>query len=151
MRTKPFNVYLKKVLTSVLSVTLLSSCMPTQEEQTAAILAAVERFNNAFNSHDVNRVMDAMTQDCVFENTAPAPDGRHVEGAAEVRVVWEKFFAANPDARFEAEEIFASKDRCVVRWVYRKTKEGLPWHLRGVDVFKIRDGKVAEKLSYVKG
>lgn len=42
-------------------------------------------------------------------------------------------------------------DRCVVRWIYHKTKEGKPWHLRGVDVFKVRDGKVSEKLSYVKG
>jgi hypothetical protein len=26
-----------------------------------------------------------------------------------------------------------------------------PWHLRGVDVFTVRDGKVAAKLAYVKG
>jgi hypothetical protein len=24
-------------------------------------------------------------------------------------------------------------------------------HVRGIDLFKVRDGKVAEKLSYVKG
>jgi len=30
-------------------------------------------------------------------------------------------------------------------------KDGQPWHLRGVDVFRVRDGKVAEKLAYVKG
>jgi hypothetical protein len=29
-------------------------------------------------------------------------------------------------------------------------KEG-PGSVRGVDVFRVRDGKVAEKLSYVKG
>ena len=124
--------------------------MSTQE-QNAATLAAVERFNTAFNNHDADSVMDAMTEDCIFENTAPAPDGRRIEGAAEMRAYWEKFFASNPDAHFEAEEIFASDDRCVVRWVYRKTKDGQPWHLRGVDIFKIRDGKVAEKLAYVKG
>lgn len=124
--------------------------MPTQE-QNADTLAVVERFNAAFNSHNVDSVMDAMTQDCVFENTAPAPDGLRIEGAANVRAYWEKFFSSNPDARFEAEEIFAAKDRCVVRWIYHKTKDGKPWHLRGVDIFKIRDGKVAEKLAYVKG
>ncbi len=123
--------------------------MPTQEN--AATLAAVERFNAAFNNHDVDLVMDAMTQDCVFDNTNPAPDGLRIEGAAEVRVFWEKFFATNPDAHFEVEEIVAFNDRCVVRWVYRKTKDSHPWHLRGVDIFKIREGKVAEKLAYVKG
>lgn len=124
-------------------------CMLTQKD--AATLAAVERFNAAFNSHDIDLVMAAMTQDCVFDSTNPAPDGLRIEGAAEVRVFWEKFFAANPDAHFEVEEIFASNDRCVVRWLYRKTKDSRPWHLRGVDIFKIRDGKVAEKLAYVKG
>ena len=48
-------------------------------------------------------------------------------------------------------DIFAAGDRATVRWVYRKTKDVKPWHLRGVDVFKVKDGKVAEKLAYVKG
>ena len=124
--------------------------MPVQEQNTATLLA-VERFNAAFNSHDVDAVIDAMTHDCVFDNTAPAPDGHRMEGAAEVRAYWEKFFASNPDAHFKTEEIFACNDRCVVRWVYHKTKDNRPWHLRGVDIFKIRNGKVAEKLAYVKG
>jgi ketosteroid isomerase-like protein len=38
-----------------------------------------------------------------------------------------------------------------VLWVYRKMRNGQPWHLRGVDVFTVRDGKVAAKLAYVKG
>ncbi|GAA4415811.1 nuclear transport factor 2 family protein [Nibrella viscosa] len=113
--------------------------------------AAVDRFNAAFNKHDVDAVMNAMTEDCIFENTNPAPDGTRLVGALAVRAYWEKFFAANPDAFFEAEEIVATGDRCVVRWTYRKTKEGKPWHLRGVDIFKVRDGKVSEKLAYVKG
>ena len=51
----------------------------------------------------------------------------------------------------EAEEVFATGDRCVVRWVYRWVREGKPGHVRGVDLFRIADGRVAEKLSYVKG
>lgn len=104
-------------------------------DNTQNTITAVERFNSAFNRHDVNAVMDAMTEDCIFENTSPAPNGTRVEGDAAVRAYWEKFFANNPDAHFEAEDIFAAGDRCVVRWIYRKTKEGKPWHLRGVDVF----------------
>jgi ketosteroid isomerase-like protein len=38
-----------------------------------------------------------------------------------------------------------------VLWVYHKMRSGQPWHLRGVDVFTVRDGKVAAKLAYVKG
>jgi len=29
--------------------------------------------------------------------------------------------------------------------------DGSPGHVRGVDVFRIRAGKIAEKRSYVKG
>jgi ketosteroid isomerase-like protein len=114
-------------------------------------LAAVRRFNEAFNRHDVDGVMAAMTEDCLFENTAPFPDGTRYEGAAAVRQFWAGFFAGAPAARFEIEEEFVAGDRCVVRWVYRKSKEGRPWHLRGVDLFRVTGGKVAEKLSYVKG
>jgi hypothetical protein len=48
--------------------------------------------------------------------------------------------------------MFAVDDRCTVRWLYRWTgPDGTPGHVRGVDVFRVRDGKVAEKLAYVKG
>lgn len=121
------------------------------EDESAATLAAVARFNDAFNTHDPDAVMAAMTEDCVFENTNPPPDGARYEGQKAVRAFWEQFFRNSPDAHFAAEEIIAAGDRCVVRWVYRKTKDGKPWHLRGVDVFRVRNGKVFEKLSYVKG
>ncbi len=125
--------------------------MNDHERNTALTLLAVENFNEAFNRQDVEAVMNCMTEDCIFENTSPMPDGTRLEGAAAVREFWKKFFTNSPDAHFEAEEIFATGNRCVVRWVYTKIKDGNPWHLRGVDLFTVRDGKVAEKLAYVKG
>jgi ketosteroid isomerase-like protein len=113
--------------------------------------AAVERFNAAFNRHDVDAIMKCMTADCVFENTRPAPDGTRLVGQAAVRAYWEEFFARSPQARFETEELFAAADRCVVRWTYHWVRDGETGHVRGVDVFRVRDGKVAEKCSYVKG
>ncbi len=118
---------------------------------TAETLTAVRQFNEAFNNHDVDGIMETMTDDCVFEGTAPAPDGIRYEGKEAVREYWKQFFDHSPDAHFETEEIFADEHRCVVRWIYRKAKNGAPWHLRGIDLFRIRDGKIAEKLSYVKG
>ena len=113
--------------------------------------AVVERFNEAFNRHDVDAIMAHMTDDCVFENTRPAPDGSRIEGQAAVRAFWIEFFRRSPQAHFDAEEVFEAGDRCVVRWRYEWIREGTPGHVRGVDVFRVRDGKVAEKLSYVKG
>ncbi|MGZ8440005.1 MAG: nuclear transport factor 2 family protein [Candidatus Deferrimicrobiaceae bacterium] len=115
-------------------------------------LETVRRFNEAFDRHDVDGVMAAMTEDCVFENTCPPPDGERYAGRGAVRTFWERFFASFPDARFTTEEIFAAKDRCVIRWRYDWVgKDGMPGHIRGVDLFRVRDGKVAEKLAYVKG
>lgn len=111
----------------------------------------INSFNEAFNRHDAAAVAALLTEDTVFEDTSPAPDGRRVEGKAAVAEFWRIWFARNPDARFETEEMIVNGNRAVVRWTYRKTRSGEPWHLRGVDVFKVRDGKVAEKLAYVKG
>jgi ketosteroid isomerase-like protein len=120
--------------------------------ETAATLAAVAQFNDAFGRHDVDGVMAAMTEDCVFENTVPPPDGERHVGQAAVRRFWERFFRGTPSATFQTEEVFAAGPRCVVRWVYRwQNADGSAGHVRGVDVIRVRDGKVAEKLSYVKG
>ncbi len=111
----------------------------------------IERFNKAFNEHDADALSALMTDDTVFEDTSPAPDGRRIEGKSAVVDYWRAWFARNPGAQFDAEEMFVSGNRAVVRWVYRKLRNGQPWHLRGVDVFTVRDGKVAAKLAYVKG
>jgi len=111
----------------------------------------VEHFNEAFNRHDVDAIMSWMTDDCVFENTRPAPDGTRFVGHSAVRACWEEFFRRSPQAHFDIEELFTAGDRCIVRWRYTWVRDGTPGHVRGVDLFRVRDGKVAEKLSYVKG
>ncbi|WP_433289950.1 nuclear transport factor 2 family protein [Pseudonocardia sp. CA-142604] len=109
-------------------------------------LAAVQRFQTAFDAQDVDAIMATMTGDCVFEDTSP-PDGRRHVGADAVREAWTALFAGAPDGGFTTEELIEAGDRVVVRWRYS-------WgsgHVRGVDVFSVRDGLVAEKLAYVKG
>ena len=120
-------------------------------DRAASTLAAVEAFNEAFNRHDVDEIMAHMTDDAVFESTSPPAGDRHV-GAAAVRAAWEAFFAASPTAHFDAEDVFAADDRCVVRWVYTWTDpDGSARRIHGVDVLRVRDGLVSEKLAYVKG
>lgn len=115
-------------------------------------LETISRFNAAFNRHDVDAIMALMTDDCLFDNTFPPPDGCRFAGQSAVRDVWEEMFRTTPDACFETEEVFAAGDRCTARWIYRWTgQDRTPQHIRGVDVFRVRDGKVAEKLAYVKG
>ncbi|HSZ21399.1 MAG TPA: nuclear transport factor 2 family protein [Candidatus Acidoferrum sp.] len=122
-----------------------------EQPQDQATRATIDRFNEAFNRHDSDALSALLTDDTVFEDTSPAPDGRRIAGKAAVVEFWRGWFARNPDARFEAEEIIVSGNRAVVLWVYRKIRDGQPWHIRGVDVFAVRNGKVAAKLAYVKG
>jgi len=68
-----------------------------------------------------------------------------------VRAFWAAFFARSPAARFEAEEVFAAGDRCVVRWVYHWIRDGQPGHGPRRRRLPHPRGRVAEKLSYVKG
>ena len=123
------------------------SAVQEMDATTAGTLDAVDRFNTAFNSHDVDAIMALMTDDCIFESTGPAPEGVRYEGQNAVRAVWAGLFRDAPEALFTAEEIFASGDRCVVRWHFSFGSG----HVRGVDVLRVQDGKVAEKLAYVKG
>jgi uncharacterized protein (TIGR03086 family) len=110
-------------------------------------LAVVGRFNAAFARQDVDDVMAQMTDDCVFDTTAPAPDGRRYEGRDEVAAAWRAFFAASPTATFDAEEVVGADDRGGVRW----TDRGDDGHVGGIDQLRVRDDQVAEMLSDVKG
>ena len=114
-------------------------------------IAVVTRFNEAFARGDVDAVMALMTADCVFENTSPAPDGERFQGAEAVRAFWNQFFAGTEAPRFETEEMIALHDRVVARWRFTWGSGATAGHVRGVDLFRVREGKVAEKLAYVKG
>ena len=114
---------------------------------TASTEETISAFNDAFGRHDVDAVMALMTDDCIFENTLPTPDGERHVGQEAVRAFWNQFFHDSPRAAFETEEMVVAGDRAVVLWRFG-------WgdgHIRRIDLFKVRDGKVAEKLSYVKG
>jgi ketosteroid isomerase-like protein len=117
-----------------------------------SVIEPVIRFNEALNAQDVDTMMQLMTENCIFENTDPPPDGSRYVGQQAVRAFWVEFFRSSQHARIEIEEIFASGEHCVMRWIYSWVdSQGKPGHIRGVDVYKMAAGKISEKLSYVKG
>ena len=125
---------------------------PARMSRLEAAIRIVLSFNEAFNRHDVPGMMQLMTDDCVFENTSPAPDGSVYEGKQSVTQFWQDFFRESPRANIEIEEIFSVGYRCIMRWKYKwADSTGGKGHVRGVDVFKIKEGLICEKLSYVKG
>jgi ketosteroid isomerase-like protein len=109
-------------------------------------LSEIQRFNAAFGHHDIDAVTTLMTDDCVFEDTSPPHGKRHV-GQAEVRKAWEELFSSSPTTAFMTEEGIVCGDRATYRWRYQFDGGSI----RGVDVFRVADAKVAEKFAYVKG
>jgi predicted SnoaL-like aldol condensation-catalyzing enzyme len=115
-------------------------------------MRTVLAFNEAVNRHHIAGMMKLMSEDCIFENTTPPPDGTVYQGKEAVTRFWQDFYRQSPQAHFEIEEIFGLGIRCIVRWRYEWVDtSGQKGHVRGVDIFKLQDGLISEKLSYVKG
>ncbi len=107
--------------------------------------ALMDSFNAAWNAHDLTAALALCTADVVFDDRSGAR-WASLLGIEQVRAAWAPVFA-EPAGRFEFEEVFAAGNRVVQRWRF-------DWgtgHVRGVDMITLRDGRIAEKLSYVKG
>ena len=107
----------------------------------------IQRFHDALNRRDLDALDDLITDDCVFDATSPAPDGTRHVGRQAVLEAFRAFFADSQTTRFEVEEMFGADDRVTIRWLYSWANG----HVRGVDVVRVRAGRVAESLAYVKG
>jgi limonene-1,2-epoxide hydrolase len=133
-------------------ITEVPPMSPSRLSRLESAVRTVLAFNEAFNRHDVNTMLQLMSEDCVFENTAPAPDGTLYSGQESLAQYWQGFFSACPQARIHIEEIFGLGSRCIMRWRYEwEDESSQKGHVRGVDIFQVRDGLICEQLSYIKG
>ncbi|MBM3120713.1 MAG: nuclear transport factor 2 family protein [Chloroflexi bacterium] len=115
-------------------------------------IEVVRRFNEALNAGDLSGMIACLTEDTVFENTEPAPDGTRYDGKAAVGAFWKAFLEGSQAARIEVEELLGCGERVVMRWRYTwRETSGASGHIRGIDVYRLRQGRISEKLSYVKG
>jgi predicted SnoaL-like aldol condensation-catalyzing enzyme len=125
---------------------------PANLSKIEAAIRLVLDFNEAFNRHDVPGMMHLTSDDCIFENTYPAPDGTTYSGKVDITLFWQDFFRQSPQAQIKIEEIFGFGERCIMRWNYSWVDAaGEKGHVRGVDIFRVRGGLIREKFSYVKG
>lgn len=111
-----------------------------------ATRALIDRFNAAWNEHDLPAALALISADCVFDATSPAPDGARIVGRAAIRDAWAPIFD-DPQSRFTVEDVITAADHAVQRWRYDWTGG----HIRGIDLITVADGRVTAKLAYVKG
>jgi steroid delta-isomerase-like uncharacterized protein len=118
----------------------------------------IDRYNAAWNDHDVETIVSMHTEDSVFENhvTGDVNVGREQIGKAIAGI-----FSVFPDLSFEGRRTYIREDLVVQEWTARGTHEGTMTRsrievpptgrkveYRGMDVIPIQDGLVARKDVY---
>ena len=109
--------------------------------------AVVELFGRALDEADVEQAISLMTEDCVFEASWGGGSGTTFVGREAIGECFRALFEQPGGMQFvEEEPPVVSDDRVVTRW-HVITGSTL---VRGVDVYRVRGGKIAEKLTYTK-
>jgi ketosteroid isomerase-like protein len=111
--------------------------------------AVLRRFNQVFSTHDPAALEDLVAEDCIAENTQPAPDGSRHEGKGACIDLWARI-ATRKSVHFEAEAVIARGDRGEIRWRLVWGPERID-SVRGVSLMRVRDGRIVEAQGYIKG
>ncbi len=104
----------------------------------------IERYNQAWNDHDVDAICSLHAPDFVFENHTL---GERAEGDAARKHIAEIFRNA-PDLTFRGRRIYVRDGLVVNEWTATATRDGRKLEWDGIDVFPIEDGLVKRKDVY---
>jgi ketosteroid isomerase-like protein len=108
----------------------------------------------AFNAHDLDRIMSYFADDCVLEMPrGPNPWGSRSEGKAQVRAALATRFEGLPDVHYDGAQHFAdpAANAGMSKWtITGTTREGRKIEANGCDFYTFRNGRVTAKDSYWK-
>jgi steroid delta-isomerase-like uncharacterized protein len=111
----------------------------------ATLQETIERYNDAWNAHDVEAICAFHAPDMVFENHTAA---ERVEGA-DVRAHIARIFENWPDLAFSGRRLYAADGLIVSEWTASATaSDGRRLEWDGVDIFPFRDGLILRKDVY---
>lgn len=118
------------------------------------IRSTLEALCEAFNAHDLDRVMAFFAEDCVLEMPRGSqPWGSRFEGKGKVREALASRFEGLPDVHYGDDEHFVdtNANTGMSKWrLTGTTREGERRDVQGCDFYTFRDGKVIRKDSYWK-
>jgi len=117
-----------------------------------ASVEVLQTLVDAFNAHDLDRIMAFFAEDCVLEMPrGPSPFGGRFIGKAAVRDGLAGRFAGLPDVHYGNPEHFVCGDTEISKWtVTGTTPSGQKIQANGCDFYSFRDGKLTKKDSYWK-
>lgn len=109
---------------------------------------------DAFNAHDLDRIMEFFADDCVLEMPKGSqPCGSRFEGKQNVRQGLAGRFAGLPDVQYGDPEHFVDSESQtgISKWCLTGTGlDGQKVEVRGCDFYTFRAGEVVRKDSYWK-
>lgn len=120
--------------------------------QASENLAVLEALVEAFNQHDLDKIMGFFAEDCSLDMPrGSAPWGTRYVGKAAVRKGLQGRFEMLPDVRYKDARHFATERMGVSEWLVTGTlRSGQTIAVRGCDHYEFRDGQVVRKDSYWK-
>ena len=125
---------------------------PIRLQRLETAIRTIIDYNEAFNKHDVATMMQLMSDDCIYESPAPAPDGTVYKGKAAITQFWQDQFTLFPTTRYQIEDVFSFGERCILHGKFSETDAtGGERTIRRVDIFRVRGGLICEQLAYIKG
>lgn len=113
-----------------------------------SIQEVIAQYNEAFRLHDAALLRDLLTEDCVIEDSTPAPDGARHVGRAACFARWAAL-AEDTALEFRPEGVETFQDRAIVRWLLT-WGHGSGDHLRGLNIIRVCNGQICEAWGYVK-
>ena len=106
----------------------------------------ITRYNQAWNSHDVDAIASLHSPAIVFENHTA---GERVDGAPAVVEHIAGIFSRWPDLTFTTRRLYVREDFAACEWTASATaSDGRLLEWDGVDLFPIADERIARKDVY---
>jgi glycosyltransferase involved in cell wall biosynthesis len=122
------------------------------DETDTDILAARRGLADAFNAHDIERVMGYFAVDCSLDMPrGPDPHGKRYQGTEQVKKGLMGRFESMPDVLYSDLKHFVSGNCGMSKWLLTGTKaNGQSVMVRGCDFYTFERGLVVRKDSYWK-
>jgi len=87
------------------------------DDGTEALRAAIDRYNDAWNAHDVDAIVAMHAPDMVFANHTAGESASGEEVRAHIAAIFEAW----PDIRFEARRLYVREGLVVQEWTATAT------------------------------
>ena len=117
----------------------------------AARLSALAAFSRHWAEHNIDGLLELMTEDCLYLASVGPEPGKTFRGQEQVRVGILEMFRYDLTERSEVYNLFIAGDRAAWEWKYYHTdSDGNEILTHGCDLFEFTGDKISCKQAFRK-